>query len=349
MILVRRAYIIIFIVILSVACERDHADGLTNDSTPVFRSIPSSESGIDFSNSITPNVATKENLLDFDYFYNGAGVGIADLNNDDLPDIFFSGNQVDNRLYINKGNLKFEDITESSGINDGKFWSNGVTFVDVNNDDWLDIYVSQGGPYDQEQRANMLLINNQDETFTESSTLYGLDDRGISTQSAFFDFDKDGDMDCVVMNESLLYGYDPVQFHRLLLENRNTTYVSYTHLYRNDNGRFNDITAESGISAPTFGLGLCISDINEDGWLDIYIANDYYQPDNLYINKGDGTFSDRSKNHLLQSSFLEWASILLISIMMALRIFLCSIWLPKTTFGPKLSWPQWILKTLIYW
>lgn len=261
------------------------------------------ESGIDFSNDLVPNVATQENLLDFDYFYNGAGVGIADINNDGLPDIFFCGNQVDNQLYLNKGNLKFENITEVSGINQNKHWSNGVTFVDVNNDGWLDIYVSQGGPKSKGDRGNLLYINNKNATFIEQAAEYGLADQGISTQSAFFDFDNDGDMDCIVMNESTLYGYDPITFHRLLLENQGDTYTGYSHFYRNDDGKFVDVTIESGITSPTFGLGLAISDFNDDGWLDIYIANDYYQPDNIYINKKNGTFSDRSKVHLSQMSF----------------------------------------------
>ncbi len=275
----------------------------TNNSFQVFHEIPSSESGITFSNQLKPDVSTKSNLLDFDYFYNGAGVGIGDINNDGLPDVFFCGNQVDNKLYLNKGNLEFEDISETAQINVEKGWSNGVTFVDINNDGWLDIYVSQGGPVDVDNRKNKLFINNKDLSFTESASVYGLDDKGISTQSAFFDYDKDGDMDCIVMNESDFYGYDPVTFHRLLIENEQTAYLSYSHMYKNEDGIFRDVTLESGITSPTFGLGLAISDLNQDGWLDIYIANDYYQPDNFYINRKNGTFSDRSKVHLNQMSF----------------------------------------------
>ena len=273
------------------------------ESFKVFDEVRSAHSGITFSNDLKPDVSTKSNLLDFDYFYNGAGVGVGDINNDGLEDVFFCGNQVDNKLYLNKGDLQFEDISDQAGINVGKGWANGVTFVDINKDGWLDIYVSQGGPLNKEDRKNKLYINNQDLSFTESANTYGLDDEGITTQSAFFDFDKDGDMDCIVMNESDYYGLDPVTFHRILIEREQDAYTSYSHMYKNENGTFKDVTIESGITSPTFGLGLAISDFNQDGWLDIYMANDYYQPDNLYINKKNGTFSDRSKAHLNQMSF----------------------------------------------
>lgn len=292
--------LVIFSVII-VSCSKDKKEAKKHFQ--VFEEVLSSHSNIEFSNDLVPDVSTKSNLLDFDYFYNGAGVGVGDINNDGLPDVFLSGNQVPNKLYLNKGNLEFEDISTQAGVNVGKEWANGVSYADINNDGWLDIYVSQGGPYPMGQRKNTLYINNGDLTFTESAEKFGLADAGISTQSTFFDYDKDGDMDCIVMNESEFYGYDPVTFHRLLLENKNKAYTSYSHLYRNDNGVFLDVTIESGITAPTFGLGLAVSDINNDGWLDIYIANDYYQPDNLYINRKNGTFSDRSKVHLSQMSF----------------------------------------------
>ncbi|MEZ4811583.1 MAG: VCBS repeat-containing protein [Allomuricauda sp.] len=260
-------------------------------------------SGIDFSNTITHNVATLSNLFDYDYFYNGAGVGVEDLNNDGLLDVFFCGNQVNNRLYINQGNLKFKDVTETANINTGKNWANGVAFVDINGDGWMDIYVSQGGPNTRDKRKNLLLINQKDGTFQEKAEDFGLADMGISTQSAFFDYDKDGDLDCVVMNENELYGMDPITFNRYVKANEETVYFNSSHLYRNDNGHFVNVTKEAGIERPIFGLGLSIADIDDDGWLDMYMASDYYLPDVLYINNHDGTFSDRIKESTKQISF----------------------------------------------
>ncbi|WP_222984906.1 VCBS repeat-containing protein [Flagellimonas meishanensis] len=244
-----------------------------------------------------------QNLFDYDYFYNGAGVGLEDLNNDGLLDIFFCGNQLPNKLYLNQGNLIFNDVTETANINTGKDWSNGVTFVDINTDGWMDIYVSQGGPNIRDNRKNLLLINQQDGTFQEMAEHYGLADMGISTQSAFFDFDKDGDLDCLVMNENELYGMDPITFGRYATANEETIYFNSSHLYRNDGGKFVDVTKQAGMQKPIFGLGLAISDINEDGWMDIYMASDYYLPDVLYMNNQDGTFSDTIKESTEQISF----------------------------------------------
>ena len=170
-------------------------------STYNFEQVPAEQSGLDFNNALVHDLTTKSNVFDHDYFYNGSGVGVEDINNDGLMDIFFTGNQVPNKLYLNKGNLVFEDISASAKINPThEKWSSGVTFADVNNDGWIDIYVAQGGPYDKEDRKNLLLINQKDNTFVDQAAEFGLDDHGISTHSAFFDYDKDGDLDCVVMN-----------------------------------------------------------------------------------------------------------------------------------------------------
>ena len=278
-------------------------DSQPNDKIRVFRKYSSAESGIDFFNGLRHNMETMENLFDYDYFYNGGGVGIEDLNNDGLKDIFFCGNQVPNRLYINKGDLQFEDISETANINDAKVWSNGVTFVDINGDGWMDIYVSQGGPHQKENRKNLLYINQKDNSFKEMAEAYNLADTGISTQAAFFDYDKDGDLDCVVMNENELYGVDPRRFFKTMEVNKEILKKSSSHLYRNDGGKFVDVTESAGLLRPTFGLGLSVSDLNNDGWLDIYIANDYYIPDALYINNGDGSFTDQIKNYTNQVSF----------------------------------------------
>ncbi|RLD29084.1 MAG: hypothetical protein DRI75_04620 [Bacteroidetes bacterium] len=273
-----------------------------NTSQPNFIKITSEKSGITFSNDIIHDLASKYNLFDYDYFYNGAGVGIEDINNDGLKDIFFCGNQVPNKLYLNKGNLTFEDVTDKAGINTNKNWSNGVTFVDINKDGWMDIYVSQGGPHETSNRKNLLFINQKNSTFKEESSSYGLDDTGISTQTAFFDYDKDGDLDCVVMNENNYYGIDPSNFYKILSD-KNKLKQNSSHFYENRNGIFIDITEKAGLLKPTFGLGLCVSDINNDNWLDIYIANDYYVPDAMYINNRNGTFTDQIKSTTNQISF----------------------------------------------
>lgn len=308
--------LLIFLIIMSIfSCNekqskdddilKDGETALTDvvEDKTVFKKIGSLESGIDFSNNIEDKLDTFENLFDFDFFYNGSGVGIADINNDGLDDIFFCGNQVNNKLYINKGNLQFEDISVKANININKQWANGVTFADVNNDGWLDIYVSQGGPFNAENRKNLLFINQKDLTFVESAEMYGLNDNGISTQAAFFDYDKDGDLDCIVSNENELYGLDPVKFHAAFKNNKKLLHNSSAHLYRNEDNKFIDVTEKAGVLKPTFGLGLTVGDINNDGWLDFYISNDYYIPDVMYINNKNGTFSDKIKEKTKQITF----------------------------------------------
>jgi len=305
---------IIFILFGIISCTKEklNEDNLSSDKDSkidskakkaVFEKIGSLHSGIDFSNNLEDKVETSENLFDFDFFYNGSGVGIADINNDGLDDIFFCGNQVQNRLYLNKGNLQFEDITEKANINVNKKWSNGVTFADVNNDGWLDIYVTQGGPFTKENRKNLLFINQKDQTFVEKGEEYGLNDGGISTQAAFFDYDKDGDLDCIVSNENELYGLDPINFHKALKNNKELLHNSSAHLYKNEKGKFIDVTETAGVLKATFGLGLTVGDINNDGWLDFYISNDYYIPDVMYINNKNGTFTDKIKEKTKQITF----------------------------------------------
>ncbi len=305
-----KSFSIVFLVLLVISCGKVEKNNTLSNTTsktlkeyPLFKKVSSDISGVNFSNTITHDVGTMENLFDYDYFYNGAGVGLEDLNNDGLLDIFFCGNQVPNKLYLNEGNLKFTDATQSANINNGKKWSNGITFVDINNDGWMDIYVSQGGPNTRENRKNLLFINQKNGAFEEKAEEYGLADMGISTQSAFFDFDKDGDLDCLVMNENELYGLDPISLNKYVKINQDNVYFNSSHLYRNDDGKFVDITKNAGLEKPIFGLGLSISDINEDGWMDIYMASDYYLPDVLYINNKNGTFSDKIKESTNQISF----------------------------------------------
>ena len=286
--------------LLSLCLISCHDNGLEQK---LFEKLDSRKTNIHFSNDITENLSTNENLFDFDYFYNGAGVGIGDFDNNGLQDIVFCANQKDNELYVNKGDLKFEKVSNAFGAQIEKHWSNGVSIVDINQDGWQDIYISQGGPKPTHQRANLLYINNGNLTFTESAEEYGLADKGISTQSAFFDYDKDGDLDCIVMNESSFYGLDPISFYQAVGENEKVFWENCSHIYRNDNNKFLDVTSEAGLLKPSFGLGLSVGDLNDDGWLDVYITNDYYIPDAMYINQGNGTFIDEIKDRTKQLSF----------------------------------------------
>ncbi len=306
------AYILLLFTGLILSCNNPtkerpkqankNESSVANTST-IFEKIKPTDSKLLFANTITENVETNENLFNYDYFYNGAGVGVEDINNDGLLDIFFCGNQVPNKLFLNKGNFVFEDISESAGINEGKQWSNGVAFADVNADGWMDIYVSQGGPKTRDQRENLLFINQKNTTFLEKAKEVGLSDQGISTQSAFFDYDKDGDLDCIVMNENEYYGVDPINLYRLVKDNPEAIYFNSSHLYKNNNGVFEDVTKQAGLERPIFGLGLAVSDINDDGWQDIYIASDYYIPDALFVNNKNGTFSDKIKAYTKHTSF----------------------------------------------
>ena len=295
--------ILFILIILLYTCETNTDKEISSQSYNNYVKIPSSSSGIDFINKIEHDLGSRSNLFDYDYFYNGSGVGVADFNNDGLKDVFLCANQAQNRIYLNKGGLSFEDITEKANINtNNKGWSSGVTFADINQDGWMDIYVSQGGPYSRDKRKNLLLINQGDLTFIEKAEEYGLDDTGISTQSAFFDYDKDGDLDCIVMNENDYYGLDPTRFYKLF-ENKELLRENSSHLYEQRDGKFIDVTEKAGLLKPSFGLGLCVSDLNNDSWLDIYIANDYYVPDGMYINNGNGTFTDQIKSSTKQISF----------------------------------------------
>ncbi|WP_213521840.1 VCBS repeat-containing protein [Nonlabens sp.] len=252
-----------------------------------FNLLPSEETGIDFNNTI------EESKFFNHYFYGqiylGSGVAIGDINNDGLPDIFFGGNQVNDKLYLNQGDFKFEDITATSTIDQHSGWTWGVTMADVNADGYLDIYVSRNGnSLKTKDRENKLFINNQDLTFTESAAAYGLADAGFSTQAVFFDMDNDGDLD--------MYQVNQLPDKKLLLVNeipREQVPLFRDKLYRNDNGKFNEVSHQAGISSNvSYGLSVSASDFNNDGWTDLYVANDYAEPDFMYYNNGDGTFTN---------------------------------------------------------
>jgi len=262
---------------------------------PLFQLMENT--GIDFDNKVVDNKL--ENSFLFRNFYNGGGVAIGDINNDGLPDIFLTSNQGENKLYLNKGNLKFEDISQKAGLKQDSMWSTGVTFVDINGDGWLDIYVCNSGHMKSGNRRNKLYINNHDNTFTESAKKYGLDISAYTTQVSFFDYDMDGDLDCFMINNS------PMPINTLNNANRRDLPDSLwpvapflkgggDHLYRNDNGHFTEVTQSAGIhgSLISFGLGVSIGDVNNDGYPDIYVGNDSYEKDYLYINQKNGTFKD---------------------------------------------------------
>src|SRR6187551_54368 len=278
------------------------AIGCDNRDNKKFRIVPASESGIEFQNSLHESV--EFNIFNYMYFYNGAGVAVGDVNGDELPDIYFTSNQGDNILYLNKGDLKFEDITESAGVKGSNGWATGVTMVDINSDGRLDIYVSYIGDYLIFKERNQLFINEGPDDkgipkFVERAEDYGLDLVGFSTQASFFDYDNDGDLDMFMLNHSL---HQNGTFGKAGTLRHQTHPTAGDKLLRNENGKFVDVTTEAGIysSVLGYGLGVVVSDVNLDGWLDIFIGNDFHENDYLYINKGNGTFEERleqSMNH----------------------------------------------------
>ncbi|MFN7539827.1 MAG: FG-GAP repeat domain-containing protein, partial [Bacteroidota bacterium] len=268
------------------------------------RFSPLDNTAIQFQNNIQE---TKEfNVFKYRNFYNGGGVATGDINNDGLADVFFTANQGSNQLYLNKGNLQFEDISAKAGFSNKPQWSTGVVFVDINNDGWLDIYVcNAGNMMEPELRKNQLFINNHNLTFTDSAAAFGLDDNGYTTHASFFDYDLDGDLDCFIVNNS------PIPVNTLNYANTRQIPASQAnvadflkgggdHLYRNDNGKFTEVTHQSGIygSIISFGLGVTVGDVNNDGWPDIYVSNDFFEKDYLYINQRNGTFKDELEERI---------------------------------------------------
>ncbi len=280
--------------------------GCTSKNDKLFTLLDEDDTGIDYSNMLRES--DDMNVMNYSYFYNGAGVSVGDINNDGLQDLLFTGNMVKNRLYINKGNFEFENITDKSGIASKQGWCTGATMVDINADGLLDIYISRSADIDPERRKNLLFINNGDLTFTEKAEEYGLADHGYSTQASFFDYDKDGDLDMFLINHSLQQYTTGVQENVQLRKEQNPDFAN--KLYRNDNGKFKNISAEAGITSNvlTFGLGLAISDINNDSWLDIYVSNDFNEPDYMFINNGNGTFTDKLTESMAQISMYSMGS-----------------------------------------
>lgn len=262
----------------------------------LFTKLDAEDTGIDFENTLFERESF--NILNYSYFYNGGGVAVGDINNDGLQDVLFTGNMVANRLYLNRGDFTFEDITTQSGVAEKQGWCTGATMADVNHDGLLDIYICRSADVNSKRRKNLLFINNGDLTFSEQAEVYGLADDGYSTQAAFFDYDKDGDLDCFIINHSLQQYSAGSKIDANLRDRYNPHFAS--KLYRNDNGQYKDVSAEAGITSNilTAGLGLGISDINNDAWPDVYVANDFNEPDYLFVNNGDGTFSEALSSHV---------------------------------------------------
>jgi len=293
------------VVCFIAACKQE-------SSTTLFNQLGHEETGIEFQNTLFDD--DNLNILKYSYFYNGGGVAIGDINNDGLPDILFTGNMVKNRLYLNKGNFKFENITDKAGIATKEGWCTGATMVDINGDGKLDIYICRSADGISARRKNLLFINNGDLTFTEKAAEYGVDNDGFSTQAAFFDYDKDGDLDLFIINHSLQ------QYTTGAAENpgwRNLRQPAYEcKLYRNDysaalgHAVYTDVSAQAGITSNvlTFGLGLAISDFNNDGWPDVYVSNDFNEADYLFINNRNGTFTEKVSSAMDHTSLYSMGS-----------------------------------------
>ena len=267
------------------------------EASPQFKKLDATVTGIDFTNELTESDSL--NYFTYGYIYMGGGIAAGDINNDGLVDLYFTGNMVPNRLYLNKGGMQFEDISESAGVAGDDRWYTGVTMADVNADGLLDIYCSVGGLYGS--RENQLFINQGDATFRDATADYGLGDIGNSVQATFFDYDKDGDLDMYQAN------YPPTPFdapnQHYLLKMRYAKPEETDKLYRNDGDRFTDVSEEAGLA--TFGLSLSatVADVNNDGWPDIYVSNDFSSPDYLFLNKKDGTFYEAVRAVTRNTSF----------------------------------------------
>lgn len=275
--------------VLLLACEGNRPKD--EDANLVFELLSSDSTGIDFRNDLKYDRAF--NVYTYRNYYNGGGVAIGDINNDGLVDIYFTSNLNDNRLYLNKGGFKFEEIGSSAGVAGRMGWSTGVTMADVNGDGWLDIYVCNSGEVDGDKKENELFINNRDLTFTESAKAFGLNDKGYSTHASFFDYDRDGDLDVYLLNNSY-QAIGSFNLERKEVRNERDS-LGGDKLLRNNGSTFEDVSEETGIlgSLIGFGLGVTVGDINQDGWDDIYVSNDFFERDYLYINNRKGSFQER--------------------------------------------------------
>ena len=290
-----RLYIILIIFILS-SCSKKQEDAL-------FILLSAKETGIDFRNDLA--YTDDMNILEYLYFYNGGGVALGDINNDGLVDIYFTSNQGENKLYLNKGDFQFQDISSSAGVTGEGGWSTGVTMADVNGDGLLDIYVCQVGDYKGLKGKNKLYINNGNLTFSEKAADYGIDFVGFSTHAVFFDYDQDGDLDLYLLNHSIkkpeVFSHADTKFTNQDEKGGDKLYKS---LLAQGEYKMIEVTQSAGIlsSSLGFGLGVGIADVNGDGWMDIYVSNDFTEDDYLYINQGDGTFLESLREYIENTS-----------------------------------------------
>lgn len=285
------ALLLIICISLLTSC-REHV-------RPIYSLVDAEHSGLVFANNL--EFDAKFNVYKYRNFYNGGGVSVGDVNGDDLPDLYMTANQSDNKLFINKGNLQFEDVTDKAGVAGTRAWSTGVTMVDVNADGLLDIYVCNSGDIAGDNKQNELFINNGDLTFTESAEQYGLADQGFSTHASFFDYDRDGDLDAYILNNS----YQSIgSFNLKKNERPKRDKLGGDKLMRNDGDTFVDVSESAGIygSIIGFGLGVTVGDANGDTWDDIYVSNDFFERDYLYINNQDGTFTEQLTDQIKSNS-----------------------------------------------
>jgi enediyne biosynthesis protein E4 len=304
--MLQRISFLLFSILLFISCSKDK----TSNQNGLFSKLNVSDTGINFVNEVKNG--DEMNIFKYRNFYNGGGVAIGDINNDGLSDVYFTSNQGKNKLYLNKGDFKFEDISVKAKVEGTKSWSTGVVMVDINADGLLDIYVCNAGNSLGENQKNELFINNGNLTFTEKADEYNLADTGITTHAAFFDYDKDGDLDCYILNNSFIPVSSLNYSNKRELRDKDWDVNPILKgggdkLLRNDNGKFNDVSEASGIygSLIGFGLGVTVGDVNGDLYPDIYISNDFYERDYLYINNKNGTFSEQIQSwatHISQSS-----------------------------------------------
>lgn len=286
-----------------MSCSDSEPQRSAPESASLFSNIPLTHTGVNFRNEVKES--NSFNFLNYAYTYNGGGVAIADFNNDGLNDLYFTANQKSNKLFLNKGDFKFEDVSDEYGATDKGGWTTGVTAIDINNDGWMDLYVCKSGSAQADQRKNKLFINNQGKSFTESAEKYGLADASYSTQAYFFDYDKDGDLDVYVVNHRADWGSTVV--YNPEVEKQVDPYMS-DRLFQNNGNHYTDVTAQAGLLNKAWGLSACIYDFNQDGWEDIYVANDFIHGDKLYINNQKGRFTNQIHELFDHTSFFSMGS-----------------------------------------